>query len=311
MNSTEFIQALEQKDLIGLSRIPKTDFHSHGSLGFSLDTLRARTPWPIPDPPFVMATFVEFIDYLKEHLQRLLYTHDGFILSIADTLDAARADTVTELEISVDCQIFPEFNNVSEVVDVLHRLQSQFPDVHLRPEVGINREYDEKRIEEWVMPFVDTGFFHAVDLYGNELFGEPEEFVSLFEFARSKGMRLKAHAGEYRDAEFVRRSVEVLALDEVQHGISAVQSPEVMKWLADHQIRLNVCPTSNLRLARITKMSAHPIRELMDAGIHVTINTDDLLVFDQTVSQEYLNLYTAGVLSARELDEIRVRAFRT
>ncbi|HLF65807.1 MAG TPA: hypothetical protein VI603_18745, partial [Saprospiraceae bacterium] len=73
---------------------------------------------------------------------------------------------------------------------------------------------------------------------------------------------------------------------------------------------LNVCPTSNLRLARVSEMSAHPVRALLDAGIQVTINSDDLLVFDQTVSEEYLNLYNAGVLSAAELDEIRVKAFR-
>lgn len=311
MNSAEFIKGLEEKDLAVLSGIAKTDFHSHGSLGFSLERLRARTPWPIPDAPYIMHTFVEFIDYLRENLQPLLYTHDGFILSIADTLADAKADSVTELEISIDCQIFPEFNGAGDIVSVLRQLQMQYPEVIMRPEVGINREWNAARIEEWVMPLIDTGFFAAVDLYGNELFGEPEEFVSYYRFARQKGMRLKAHAGEYRDAEFVRRSVEVLELDEVQHGISAAQSTEVMKWLADSNVRLNVCPTSNLRLARISEMSSHPIRPLLDAGIHVTINTDDLLVFAQTVSQEYLNLYTAGVLSANELNEIRVRAFRT
>jgi adenosine deaminase len=57
-------------------------------------------------------------------------------------------------------------------------------------------------------------------------------------------------------------------------------------------------------------MSAHPIRKLYDAGVHVTINSDDILVFNQTVSQEYLNLYTAGVMTASELDGIRVNAFR-
>jgi adenosine deaminase len=227
-----------------------------------------------------------------------------------DTMTAAVADSVTELEISIDCQVFPEFESVEVLTSTLHDIFQDFPSVTVRPEIGINREWDEARCEEWVVPLIETGYFAAIDLYGNELFGEPEEFTKYYELARRRGMRCKAHAGEYRDAEFVRRSVEVLQLDEVQHGISAAQSKDVMQWLARHQIRLNICPTSNLRLARIAKMSEHPIRTLVHADIPVTINTDDLLVFDQTVSEEYLNLFEARVLTAVELDEIRQRAFR-
>lgn len=311
MNSNAFIQALEAGDLAELRRIPKTDFHSHGSLGFKLEVLRARTEEDIPDPPEIMPTFTEFADYLRTELQTLLYTHDGFIASIHDTLAAARADAVTELEISIDCQVVPEFDSIDTLISTLQRTSALFPEIIFRPEVGINREWDEEKLEEWVLPLIESGYFAAVDLYGNELFGEPEVFVKYYERARANGMRCKAHAGEYRDAEFVRRSVEVLQLDEVQHGITAAQSPAIMRWLADHQIRLNVCPTSNLRLARIPAMSAHPARQLVDAGIHVTINTDDMLVFDKTVSEEYLSVYQAGVLSSVELNEIRLRSFRT
>ena len=309
MSTNEFIQALEAGDLAALSRIPKTDFHNHGSLGFKLDVLRARTPAGVPDPPYIMDTFVEFADYLKL-LQELLYSHDGFIASIEDCFRNAVADNVTELEISIDCQIMPEFESAEEITKTLRNIASKYPGVTMRPEVGINREWTEPRLEEWVLPLLETGYFAAVDLYGNELFGEPEEFVRYYNVAHRLGMRCKAHAGEYRDAEFVRRSVEVLELDEVQHGISAGTSPEIMRWLADHQIRLNVCPTSNLRLACIGNLAEHPIRKLYDAGIQVTVNSDDILVFDQTVSEEFLNLYNAGVMTAPELDEIRLRTFR-
>lgn len=310
MSSTEFIHALETGDLEVLRRIPKTDFHNHGSLGFPLHRLKSQTGIDIPDPPFVMPTFEEFALYLKTHLQALIYSREGFIMSVWETLNTAQSDAVTELEISIDCQIVPEFESAEEIVDELKKLSAQFPGVAFRPEVGINREWDKARRAEWVWPLINTGYFAAIDLYGNEIFGEPEEFVEDYALARSLGMRLKAHAGEYRDADFVWRSAEVLELDEVQHGISAASSPDLMRWLADHSIRLNICPTSNLRLARIPQMSAHPVRSLYDAGVQVTINTDDLLVFDQTASEEYLNLYRAGVLTAAELDQIRMRSFR-
>ena len=311
LNSSDFIQALETSDLTRLRNIPKTDFHNHASLGFPLEVLRQRTHAPIPDPPMIMPTWLEFSEYLRTHLQRLLYSREGFIASISDALETARADGITELEFSIDCQVIPEFGSMEAFVESLREVIAKYPEIVVRPEIGINREWDEQRLEEWVLPLLDYDDFTAIDLYGNELLGEPEQFVRYYDYARNRGMILKAHAGEYRDADFVRRSVEVLQLHEVQHGIAAANSGEVMRWLADHQIRLNVCPTSNLRLARVQKMSLHPIRELFGAGIHVTVNSDDILVFDNTVSDEYLNLYKAGVLSAADLDQIRLRAFRS
>jgi hypothetical protein len=75
--------------------------------------------------------------------------------------------------------------------------------------------------------------------------------------------------------------------------------------LADHGIRLNVCPTSNVLLGRVESIATHPIRRLYDAGVKVTVNTDDALVFGRSVSEEFLELYRAGVFSAAELDIVR------
>jgi adenosine deaminase len=78
-----------------------------------------------------------------------------------------------------------------------------------------------------------------------------------------------------------------------------------MRLLADHAITLNVCPTSNLKLGRVARLEDHPIRALFDAGVRVTINSDDALVFGVGVSEEFLALHSAGVFTARELDQIR------
>ena len=124
-------------------------------------------------------------------------------------------------------------------------------------------------------------------------------------------MKLKAHVGEFGGAEEVRRTIEVLDLDEVQHGIAAAESVEVMQWLSEHQIRLNVCPTSNVMLGGVPDLASHPIRVLFDSGVPVTINTDDLMIFGQSVSEEYRNLYQAGVFSAEELEDIRRASLST
>lgn len=98
----------------------------------------------------------------------------------------------------------------------------------------------------------------------------------------------------------------MLSLDEVQHGIAAAESDEVMDYLIENKITLNITPTSNFLLGRVSHMKKHPIGTLFRAGVNVTINFDDVLMFGSDVSKEYLTLYDHGVLTAGELDQIRV-----
>jgi len=78
-----------------------------------------------------------------------------------------------------------------------------------------------------------------------------------------------------------------------------------MRFLAERRIRLNICPTSNLMLGRVEALASHPIRKPFDAGVRVTVNTDDMAMFGQSVSHEFPNLYRAGCLNEKELDQIR------
>ena len=97
---------------------------------------------------------------------------------------------------------------------------------------------------------------------------------------------MKAHVSEWGTAEVVKRAVELLELDEVQHGIAASGSVHVIRFLIDNHIRLNITPTSNVKLGRIRGLQKHPIRELYRAGVNVTINSDDILIFDCCKSPE-------------------------
>ena len=154
-------------------------------------------------------------------------------------------------------------------------------------------------------PFLELGFWRKLDMSSDELAQPTAVFKPLYRKAKDAGLGLKAHVGEWGDADSVQRAIEELELDEVQHGIAAAKSASVMKFLADNRIRLNICPTSNVLLGRVKSLAEHPIRKLYDAGVKVTVNTDDVLVFGQSVSDEFLNLYRAGLFSAAELDEIR------
>ena len=186
---------------------------------------------------------------------------------------------------------------------LIERYQDQ---ANLRPELGFSRgNADDPKLMRLAHEAVESGAFQSIDLYSRPEVCPPEVMKPLFTKARAAEMKLKAHVGEFGDAEEVRRTVEVLDLDEVQHGIGATESNEVMQWLSENRIQLNVCPTSNVMLDAVQDLASHPIRILFDNGVPVTINTDDLMIFGQSVSEEYRNLYQAGVFSAQELEDIR------
>jgi adenosine deaminase len=133
-------------------------------------------------------------------------------------------------------------------------------------------------------------------------------FTSSYRRAKEKKLILRAHVSELGTADDVMRAVE--ELDEVQHGIAAAQSQQVMNFLADNKIRLNICPTSNVKLSRVESLKDYPIRKLYDNGVIVTINSDDTLVFVNSVFQEFLDVYSKGLFTAEELNDTRLNGLR-
>ena len=84
----------------------------------------------------------------------------------------------------------------------------------------------------------------------------------------------------------------------------------MMRFLAENHIRLNITPSSNVLLGRVPSMKEHPIQKLYRSGVEVTVNSDDVLIFDSDVSKEYLRLYESGCLTAEELDAIRLAGLK-
>jgi adenosine deaminase len=218
----------------------------------------------------------------------------------------AISDGLVRYEIGDDVWAITIDGSAEKVTNILKEAHERFaPNVEWIPQLGMSRPCRIEDIRRWIEPFLALGFYRTIDLSGDESAQPIENFKPLYRLASSYGLRLKVHAGEWGDADSVWRAVEDLELDEVQHGIAAAESPAVMRFLAEHRIRLNICPTSNLMLGRVESLASHPIRKLFDAGVRVTVNTDDVGMFGQSVSQEFLNLYRAGCLNEKELDQIR------
>ncbi len=305
-------KGLEANDITILKEVSKSDLHSHGVLGGKLEHLEVFLKKKMPKQPSFFPVFDDFENYLGSILNESFSKGEsGFDFLFASAFVAAANDNVKKLEMSIDCG-FTRFHGgvkgVAAFIDELHK--NIAPDTEFIPELGIPRGIDVAEAEKLADEWLSTGYFKAVDLYGDELAKDASEYVNLYKTAERAGLKLKAHAGEYGNAESVRYTVEKLNLEAVQHGISAADSLEVMRWLSERGTVLNVCPTSNVKLGRAASYKEHQARKLFDNGVKITINSDDLMIFGATVSDEYLNLYKNGLFTVQELDVIRKQGLK-
>ncbi len=306
--SKKFINALLTNDIEALKRTPKADLHNHFYLGGNRDYIYKKTSMNIPLLAHQLNSMDEMHNWVNKHIGSIFEGKLGRALALEATFAQAVHDGITILDIGEDVWANGYFynNNVEELIETFNSIHENIaPDIDLRLQIGLSRHCKINDIEKWIEPFWDYECFYSIDLYGDELAQPIEKFKGIYRKAKEKGLILKAHSGEWGDADSVKRAVSELELNEVQHGIAASQSSKIMNWLYDHKIQLNICPTSNVMLGRAESIKNHPIRKLFDSGIKVTINSDDVLVFNSSVSGEYLKLFNEGVFNAEELDTIR------
>jgi aminodeoxyfutalosine deaminase len=112
-------------------------------------------------------------------------------------------------------------------------------------------------------------------------------FAPYVDRARAAGLHSVPHAGETTGPQTVWDAVRDLGAERVEHGISAVSDQRLLDHLIDHGITLDVCPTSNVALKVVPDLDSHPIRDLVAAGVRVTVNTDDPPMFATNLNAEY------------------------
>jgi len=129
----------------------------------------------------------------------------------------------------------------------------------------------------------------ALSVDGNEAAAgrTGERFAPLFDRARRAGLRTCAHAGESSGPDGVRDAVELLGAERIDHGVRAIEDPGLVGELAARGVPLDICPTSNVRLGVVPSLEEHPVERLRVAGVRVSLNTDDPLLFGTSVADEY------------------------
>lgn len=143
----------------------------------------------------------------------------------------------------------------------------------------------------------------AVDLAGAEALFPTENFKDLFLLAENKGIPFTIHAGEADGAESIRTALSFGA-KRIGHGVRCVEDMELVKYIADNNIVLELCPTSNLNTNIFTSLKEYPLKKLLDMGVKVTVNTDNMTVSDTTVEKELMLVKNALTLTDEDIDKL-------
>ena len=127
----------------------------------------------------------------------------------------------------------------------------------------------------------------AVDLAGNEHDFPPEIHEPAFKLAKKYGYKITIHAGETGICKNISTSIKNLFADRIGHGVYAYNDPEILDYIIQNKIPLEMCPTSNVQTKAVTSIKTHPIKEYLNKGVIVTVNTDNLTVSNTTLLKEY------------------------
>ena len=161
---------------------------------------------------------------------------------------------------------------------------------------------------EQALPYKDT--MVAVGLDSAEQGNPPSKFEAVFNKARSQGFLSVAHAGEEGPPEYIWEAINLLSVSRIDHGVRSMEDPELLNYLADKQIPLTVCPLSNIELNVFNSMIEHNLKQLLDEGICVTLNSDDPAYFGGYVAENYQAAQSALNLTEKELYQIAKNSFQ-
>ena len=181
-----------------------------------------------------------------------------------------------------------DFNSVWRAIREAQREANQEWPVEVRWNLDAIRQFGPDHVMEVARiaaKYVGDGAI-SFGIGGDEIGGPALPLRDAFSYARDAGLRLTAHAGETAGPESIRAALEIGA-ERIGHGIRAVDDPDLMRRLREEQIPLEICITSNVKTGAVASLGAHPLRKLFDAGVPITLNTDDPGVFETNLAREF------------------------
>lgn len=236
---------------------------------------------------YTFDSFAGFIEAFKAAVRRLR-TPEHYAIA-ADSLferQAAQGIAYSEVIFSAGVVVW-KGQSLDETWAALRAASARAP-LEVRWIVDVVRQFGGEpamQVADWAAAHAGEGIV-AFGVGGDETARPLSDFSQAVAIARDAGLRFVPHAGETSTAQNVWEAVEMGA-DRIGHGIRAIDDPRLLRELRERNIALEVCPTSNVRTGAVASIDAHPLRVLFDAGVPLTLNSDDPGLFDTDLSREF------------------------
>ena len=296
-----------------IAGLPKAELHVHhvGSVSPRIvSELAERHPGVVPADPDELGAFFEFRDFA--HFVEVYLAVVDLIRTPEDvrtmTYEIAREMATEQTLRYAELTITP-YNSTVRGMPI-----EAFTEAIEDARVAAERDFG--LVLRWIYDIpgesgipaadatLDFALNHAPEALVGFGLGGPEigvprpQFERHFDAARASGLHSVPHAGETTGPQTVWDALKVLGAERIGHGTSAAEDPELLAHLARHGITLEVCPTSNIATRAVETLDVHPLRHFVEAGVPVTINSDDPPMFGTTLNEEY-----AVAAELLELDE--------
>ncbi|KAB1916978.1 adenosine deaminase [Micromonospora noduli] len=286
-----------------IAGLPKVELHVH-HVGSALPRIVAELAarhegrTPVPADPDALASYFEFRDFahfIEVYLSvvdLIRDPEDVWILTHEVARELARQQVrYAELTITPYSHVrrgIPAPAFCEAIEDARKRALADFG-IELRWCFDIPGEAGLPAAEETLRIALDERPDGLVSfgLGGPEIGVPRPQFRQYFDQARAAGLRSVPHAGETTGPQTVWDALNELGAERIGHGISAAQDPQLLAYLAERQIGMEICPTSNVRTRAVATLDEHPLPRLVEAGLLVTINSDDPPMFGTTLNDEY------------------------
>jgi aminodeoxyfutalosine deaminase len=289
-----------------VTAFPKIELHVHLEGTVRPDTLRAiakRNDYALPDDLESLYRFRDFAHFIEVWIltTNALRTEEDFRQMVVDYAAEASSHGCVYLEgifspaerVRRGCGWEEIYEGVCVGAQEAHERHGV--EVRLTPDIPRGFTQDEARSTvEWAGRFRDRGVV-GVGLGGLEAQFPPEPYEDVFRLAKSLGLGSVPHAGEAAGAASVHGALEALGADRIRHGIRSVEDPGLVAELAGRGTVLDVCPFSNLRTGVVASLEAHPLPQLVAAGVRCSISTDDPAMFDTDLTRDYEAAASLGV----------------
>lgn len=313
-----------------IQAIPKIDLHRHLEGSLRLKTLvdiakehdldvpqdieELRPYVQVTNEPPNAFTFLAKFEMLRqfyrspEAIKRLVY----------EAVEDAAIDNVKYLELRFSPQALSRVRGyaLSAVTDwTIEAVNqaSQDHDIEVKLIITLvrhNSVEQAKKVARLAYDRQDRGIV-GLDLAGDEINCPADDFIPIFQEARNRGLGITVHAGEWMGADTVRQAIEDLGAHRIGHGTRTLEDNQVMALTRKKNVSLEICLTSNVQTASVKRLQYHPLQQFIQAGIPITINTDDPSISNITLTHEFNEAVNKFNLSYDDLRNMTFTAIET